>query len=29
MRMLLSDSVDQYVYEAIPSMGAAVLDPQY
>ena len=29
MKMLLSDTVDQYVYEVIPSMGAAILDPQY
>lgn len=29
MQMQLSDSTDQYVYEIIPTMGAAILDPQY
>lgn len=27
--MMLADSADQYVYEVIPAMGTAILDPQY
>lgn len=26
---MLADNADKYVYEIIPSLGVAVLDPQY